>query len=151
MQTFQEVKDVYDTAVQLEKKLSDLYDVAEIGLKKPESKKVLGELYDDHKKKLSVLENVDINKFGPSEWIKFLPRFDEDDVLPNLKMTRETSPKEIFHLIINFQEQQEKYYRAILEKLVVERQKELFGSLVTFKQNQVKGLRNLMKNYEENE
>ena len=151
MGTFQEVKDVFNTAIQLEKRLSDLYDVAEIGLKKPESKKVLRELHDEHKKKLSVLENVNVNNFGPSEWIKFPPSFDEDEIIPNQKMTKETSPEEIFHLIIDFQEQQEKYYRAILEKLVAKGQKELFASLVTFKQNQVKGIQNLMKSYEQGE
>lgn len=147
MTAFEDLRDIYKRAVQWEKALSDLFDVAEIGLKRPESKKVMGLLYQEHRAKLQVLENVNIDDFGHTEWIKYPPRFDEDEMIPKRKMTKHTPPEEVLQLILDFQNRQEIFYQAIHDKLVAPRQKELFASLVTFKHNQADGIRKLMEGY----
>jgi len=147
MPAFQELKDIYGQAVHWEQELSDLYDVAEIGLKKPESKALILELYSEHKEKLRILENVNLDDFGHAEWVKYPPRFDEDEMVPKRGMAGQSSPGEILQLILGFQNRQQAFYQDLHDKLVASGLKELFASLVTFKRNQADGIRNLMERH----
>ena len=147
MPAFQDLRDIYRQAVHWEKELSDLYDVAEIGLKRPESKALIRELVNEHKEKLQILEKVKIDDFGHTEWVKYPPQFDEDEMVPKRGMAKQTSPEEILQLILGFQNRQQTFYQALHDKLVASGLKDLFASLVTFKRNQADGIRNLMERH----
>lgn len=57
--------------VEWEKKLNDLYDVAQYGLKKDESKKAIAFLREKQQSNLEILEHLEVEKFGPTERVRF--------------------------------------------------------------------------------
>jgi hypothetical protein len=147
MASYKDLNELVKKAVSWEKELKDLYDVAEIGLKEGESKKIVSVLRDNLVNKLEVLEHVDVEKYGMSEWLKYAPSHRDRDMLPRKAITKNSTPKEIFDQLLSFEEKLKDFYAAILESIRTENQKELFSSLVSFKEKQINEITRLMQNY----
>lgn len=144
---FQALKEIYAKSMQREEMLSDLYDVAELGLRQPESREVVQALQREHKDKLKILERVNVADFGHAEWVKYPPEIDDDEMVPRREIKRDTPPAEILRLILGFEEKQAAFYRALHDGLSVSDEKDLFESLVVFKRNQADSVRRLMADF----
>ena len=147
MSAFEKLTDIYATAVRWEEELSDLYDVAEIGLKRPKSNQLIRELHREHDEKLRVLEGVKLDDFGPAEWVKYPPQAGGDEMVPAHGMTKDADPVRVLQLVLDFQKRQEAFYQALHDRVVSPSHKELLESLVTFKRNQAEGIQRLMEEY----
>ncbi len=147
MASFKNLEELIKKATSWERQLKDLYDVAELGLRDKESKKAASLLRDKLADKLEVLENVDVNKFGKSQWIKYIPDYQEKDIVPKKAITKDSTPEEIFNQLIRFEERMKDFYERVFEALQTESHKDLLSSLVTFKAEQVNELRRHVKNY----
>ena len=82
MASYTDLKELIAKATSWEKQLKDLYDVAELGLQDTESKKLASVLRDKLVRKLEVLEHIDTDKFGKTEWMKFAPDYKDEDIIP---------------------------------------------------------------------
>ena len=144
MIAFKELKDILKTSVVWEQKLNDFYDVAEFALKSEESKKIISLLRGNLVEKLEILDKINPEKFGQTEWIQFAPDYKVEDLIPIQKINRDSSPREIIEQILQSETQLQSFYASIQGNLIIRSQKELFDSLVTFKDNQISEIKNLL-------
>ncbi len=143
MIAFKELKAVLKTSVVWEKKLKDFYDVAEYAVKSEDSKKVISLLRGNLVEKLEILDDIKLDKYGKTEWIQFAPDFKED-IIPTQRINRDSTPREIINQILECEMQLKSFYASIHSNLIIRSQKELFDSLVTFKDNQISEIKNLL-------
>jgi len=144
MIAFKELKAVLKTSIIWEKKLKDFYDVAEYAMKSEDSKKVISLLRGNLVEKLEILDDIKIDKYGKTEWIQFAPDFKDEDIIPTQRISRDSTPRKIINQILECETQLKSFYAAIHSNLIVRSQKELFDSLVTFKDNQISEIKNLL-------
>ncbi len=146
MLAFKNLKDILKVSVNWEKKLKDLYDVAEFGLSNQKSKEIIIELNKRHVNKLEIMQNLDVEKYGLNEWVRYASTYREDEIIPKHEIKRDSKPEEIFSVLVECMSKIKEVYSSIATILITEKQKELFSSLVQFKENQIKEIINLRNN-----
>ncbi len=144
MIAFKDLSEVLKITLAWEHKLRDFYDVAEIALSKDESKATVALLRERLLGKLEVLEQVDISKFGRTEWIRYAPDVKGADLIPVGRIRRDTSPAEIFAHLLDYESKLRTVYAGVADNLISRTQKELFQSLVLFKEEQIQEIQRLM-------
>ena len=137
MLAYKELQDILGATLKWEQNMLDLYEVAEIGIKDKDAKSALTFLKDNHVSHMDVLKNVDVKKFGPTEWVRYSLDYRTDDLIPKKAINRNSSAEEIWTLILDYEEKLKTFYRDVTDRLNTEKQKELFESLVLFKENQI--------------
>jgi len=137
MIAFKNVEEILKKSLAWEKKLKDLYDVAEVAMKRDESRTTVALLRDNLEKKLEVLRNVDTAAHGTAEWVRYAGDFNDADLIAADSITRDSSPDEILNHIVTYQRHLQEFYRRLAENLVSREQKELFESLAAFKAEQI--------------
>ena len=147
MIAFKDSKAILKATVGWEKKLKDFYDVAEIALRSQESKELIVLLREKLLENLSILQNIEADRFGGNEWIQFAPDCREEDLIPTRKIARDAPPQTILSQILEYETKLRAFYSSIVDALVTRAQKELFGSLVTFKDYQISQIENHMKSH----
>ena len=145
MIAYKNLQEVLQRTVDWERKLNDLYDVAQIGVKNEESKKLVLFLKERQNANLEVLEGIDVKEYGPDEWIQFAGDYREKELIPNLEIHRDSTPDEIFGAILEYEEKLEKFYRMISEHVTSDSQRDLFESLKTFKEGQKDRIKNFVR------
>ncbi len=147
MIAFKNLKDILNITIKWEQKLKDFYDVAEFALRNKESKKAVGLLKENLLRRLDVLKNINLDDFGKTGWIRYASDYREDELIPIHKISRDSNPKEIFLQILDYETKLKSFYSTIYSKLVAAKQKELFESLVNFKDEQIHEINNFMDTY----
>ena len=144
MIAFQDLKAVLRASIGWERKLKDFYDVAEYALKSQESRQIIAVLRDNLAAKLEILENINLDKYGENAWIQFAPDYKDEELIPIKKIDRNSAPREIISQILETETKLRDFYTTIHSNLVSRAQKEVFGSLVKFKENQISEIDNLL-------
>ena len=144
MIAFKNVKEILAKSLAWEQKLKDLYDVAEVAMRRDESRKTVALLRDNLVTKLAVLRTVDTADHGTTEWVRYAGDFNDADLISAESIRRDSSPEEILSHIVTYQKHLEDFYSRLAENLVSRDQKELFESLATFKSDQIKEFGRLM-------
>jgi rubrerythrin len=147
MISYRDLKEILQTTVRWERQLKDLYDVAEFGVKDQAARKIILELRENHLNRLEILENVNVEDFGKVEWIKYAVGYRDEEIVPKKRITRHSSPPEIAKQILEYEEKLMSFYRSIHDSLKTETQKELFASLVKFKEIQISNIRGIVADY----
>jgi len=147
MLSFKKLEDILATTIKWELQMRDLYDVAEIGLKTRDSKELLGFLKESHQKHLKILQNLNINDYGPDEWIKFTADFGVLSQIPQHQITRDSTVEDIFVKVESYEESLKSLYERVSEHTVSETQTELFFSLALMKENQLSAIRNFKESF----
>ena len=142
---YKDLRSLLNLIVEWEKKLADFYDVAEYALRKKESLITVKILKENHDNNMKVLESIDVEEFGNDEWIKYTPDFNVHDIMPIGKISRDASPDEIIHSILEFEEKVKEYYEKIADKIITSQEKDLFDSLVSFKNTQIVRIKQLLE------
>ena len=145
MIAFKTIKDILKVSIDWEKKLKDLYDVAEFGLADARSKKVIADLNQRHMEKLNVLQNLDVEKYGLNEWVRYAPAYKEEDIIPKQTIHRNSSPEEIVSILIDCITRIKNFYNSLHSMLITQKQQELFASLIQFKDIQLEEITNIKK------
>ena len=86
-----------------------------------------------------------MKKFGPSEWVKFAGDFGNKDIIPKQDIHRDSTPEEIFAVILEYEQKLENFYGMIADKISSVSQRELFESLKTFKEGQTERITNFIR------
>jgi NADH:ubiquinone oxidoreductase subunit C len=147
MIAFKNLEEILETTIKWEQALKDFYDVAEIALKDRESKRVVTLLKEKLLENLSVLQNIDISKFGRTEWIRYASDYRKDELIP-LELSRGSPPRKLLEKILEYEEKLKSFYQTISVKLIARDQKELFESLATYKEEQMLAVRRLLEDYD---
>jgi hypothetical protein len=143
MIAFKSLSDILRTMIGWEKKLKDFYDVAEYALRNEKSKKTVQTLRERHEEKLEILRNVDPSSHGKTEWVRYAPSYREEDLIPVGKIQRDAEPEEIFEHLLDYEGKLKSIYASIATNLISRSQKDLFESLVRFKEEQIEEIRRL--------
>ena len=136
MISFQSIKDVLKKTIAWERELSDLLDVAQLGVKNEESKELIRLLAERQKENLGVVSKIDPQRYGNVEWVRYASAYRDEELIPKKVIRRDTPPKEILEHIRTYEKRLAQFYSWIAEALVTDSQKELFQSLATFKGRQ---------------
>jgi hypothetical protein len=136
MIAFKDLKEILEITIRWENKLKDFYDVAEFAMK---SERLV--------EKLGILSGVDLAGFGKTEWVRYAPAYREEELIPVGEMHRNATPQEIFTHLLDYEDKLKKTYAGIAANLISRSQKELFESLVQFKEEQSEEVRRLMESY----
>ena len=145
--SFKDLKDILSITIKWESKLKDFYDVAEFALSSDESKKVVSGLRTNLLKNLNVLKNINLKNYGKTEWVRYASSYKDEELIPIRKVTRDSTPEEIFSQILEYQTKLKEFYSMIVSKLISVKQKELFESLVTFKDEQIFETKRFMESF----
>ena len=145
MIAFKNVDEILAKSLAWEQKLQDFYEVVEVAMKKPESRKIVALLREKLVEKLAVLRNVDPARYGTSEWVRYAADFNETDLLAAETIRRDSSPEEVVSHMVAYQKHLQEFYSRIAESLVGRNQKELFESLAVFKGEQIEEFGRVMK------
>jgi hypothetical protein len=144
MLAYRNVGDIAAKAIEWETALKGFYEVAEVALRNPGSRKLVGMLREELLERLRVLKELDVKKFGGVEWVKFPPAMAEDEIVPKVTITRNSPPEEVFGVIVGVDERLERFYTGLASNLVSRAQKELFQSLALFKAEQIESIKGYM-------
>lgn len=144
MVTYKNLQDILQLSVTWERKLNDLYDVAQLGLKNEESRKLVAFLKERQDANIDVIEGIDVEKFGPSEFVHFAEDYREEDLIPNQEFHHNSTPEEIVDLILRYEEKLENFYGMIAEHAGSTSQQDLFDSLKRLKEGQTDRIRNFV-------
>ena len=143
MIAFKNLSEILKTMLGWETKLKDFYDVAEYALQNEESKKTVQTLRERHGNKLEILKGVDLSSHGETEWVRYAPSYKESELIPVGKIRRDSEPEEIFEHLLDYETKLKSIYSSIANNLISRTQKELFESLVQFKEEQIDEIRHL--------
>jgi hypothetical protein len=143
MIAFKDLSEILKITVRWENKLKDFYDVAEYALKNDKSKKTVQMLREKLADKLEILKGVNLNSFGKTEWVRYAPSYKDDDLIPIGKIHRDAEPAVIFEHLLDYESKLKSIYSSIANNLISRDQKELFESLVLFKEEQIEEIRHL--------
>ena len=143
MIAFKDVGELIKITLNWENKLKDFYDVAEYALKNEESKKTVRTLREKLVEKLEILKGISPSRYGKTEWVRYAPSYREEDLIPVGKIGRNSEPGEIFEHLLDYQSKLKSFYSSIAGNLISRNQKELFDSLVLFKEEQIEEIRHL--------
>lgn len=147
MISFKKLKDILAASVEWEQQMENLYEVAEIGLKEKEAKEFLSFLMKNHKRNLNIIKNLDVNDYGPDEWVKFTADFSVFSQIPHHQITRESTAKEIFPKVRSYEDSLQSFYKRVSEHTVSGNQTELFESLALMKNIQLDSIRDFMNTF----
>ena len=147
MISFKKLKDILATSIEWEEQMGDLYDVAEMGLKTKEAKELLSFLKKNHKQNLDIIKELNINDYGPDEWVNFTADFSVLRQIPQHQILKETTAEEIFSRVKIYEESLHSFYQRVSEHTLSESQTELFASLALMKNNQLDYIKNFMDSY----
>jgi len=143
MIAFKSLSEILKTMLGWENKLKDFYDVAEYALQNEKSKKAVQTLRERHENKLEILQRVDPASHGKTEWVRYAPSYKEEELIPIGKIHRDAEPEEIFEHLLDYEEKLKNVYASIATSLITRSQKELFESLVLFKEEQIQEIRHM--------
>lgn len=143
MIAFKDLKEILRITLEWENKLKDFYDVAEFALKNEQSKEAVRLIRNKHIEKLEILRDVKPESFGKMEWIRFTLDYKEEDLIPVGKIQRSATAGDIFNHLLDYEEKLKNIYSRVAENLVSRNHKELFESLVLFKEEQIAEVRRL--------
>ena len=148
MIAYKNLKDILDLTIRWEKKLKDFYDVAEQAFLNKDSKKAVEVLRDNLLRRLEVLQNINFEDFGKTEWIRYAADYKEDELIPIKRVSRNSEPKNIFKQILEYEVKLRDFYSGIAQNLITAKQKELFQSLASFKDEQIFEISRFMERYD---
>jgi hypothetical protein len=147
MLAYKELQDILTSTLQWEQAMLELYQVAELGVKNEDAAKTITYLMENHTAQMEVLKNIRIENYGPTEWVKFSADLHEDDIVPKKTIRRDSTSQEICSAILEYENNLKSFYQMVTDHLNTEQQKELFQSLVLFKENQIERIQNCLKKH----
>jgi len=141
MLAYQNLKDIIVKAIAWETELKGFYEVAEVALRNPESRKLVVVLGEKLAERLRILKELDVRKFGNVEWVRFASVYRDDEMVPKKTISRDSGPDEIFNAILSVDEKLQRFYEELARNLVSRSQKDLFQSLALFKSEQIESIK----------
>lgn len=145
---FNSLDEVLKQIIQWEKRLDTFYDLMEEYLTHRESRQTAEVLKRQQEKALGMLDTIDIKQYEHIEFIKNIPDYRSEDIIPHFEISADSSPAEVFETILSYEEKLEKYYTHIRDVLTYTESKDLFDMLIQHKLGQIKEIKALMDNYD---
>ncbi len=146
--TIRRLEEILELFVSWEEKLSKFYAAVYGRLKNDRSRKVMELLKTEQEKALRVFKEMDLTKYKNTEFIKNPPDWNREEIIPRDGIAADSSPEDIFDLILNCEEKLEKHYTHVRDILAYQNDRELLDVLIQFKLNQIKSIRRYRDDYE---
>jgi hypothetical protein len=137
MTRYQDLKELLCHVIEKEDNLTHYYDIAGKIVTNHKCRAVLKMLRDNHDCNLKVIRGIDIEDFGANEWIKYGPDTELKALLPEGELTPDSSVGEIVSHILDVETGMRDFYHAITREIVFRDERDLFESLVKFKERQI--------------
>jgi len=144
MVVFRDLKGLMDIIISWEKKLSEFYETSEAVVSTERCRQIIGMLKTNHDKNLGIIEDLRVENFGKDEWVQITPDINVKKLLPTECITCDSTPQEITHYVLEFEIQLKDFYSSIADRIVTREEKELFESLVMFKDHQIMKIKQSM-------
>ena len=137
MGSFQDLKELLKKVIECEDKFTGFYDTALIVVEDAHCRETITVLREKHIDNLRILQDIDIEKYGNDEWIRCIPDLKISELLSQEKITGNSEIDDIAQIILNFEQQMKTFYTTVSAEIITRDEKELFDSLVMFKEKQI--------------
>ena len=137
MVVFRDLKGILKAAVQWENKLTDYYSAAEDAVKDKECFCIVDILKRHHANNLRIVRDIRVEDYGRDEWIQSTPDCNVNFLLPIEEINEESTFEEIMGHVLEFEKKMKGFYASVSGKIITREEKELFDSLVQFKEGQI--------------
>ena len=137
MTRYLDLKELLSHVIEKEDDLTHYYDFAGNVVTDHKCRAVLEMLRDNHEQNLKVVREINIEDFGADEWIKCAPDIALTALLPEAELTPNSTVDEISSHILDFENGLRDFYSAIKKEIISSDERDLFESLVTFKERQI--------------
>ena len=134
--------------IRWEKRLDSFYGAMEEYLADERARKTAFALQERQKKALEILSAIHIEDYEDTEYIRSVPDFHSEDLVPHFEIDARSSPKDVFETILGYELKLEAYYRHLLDFVFYEKSKEIIGMMLQFKTGQIKEIKGLMEHYD---
>lgn len=147
MLIYHDLKELLEILITWEHKLTVFYDAAETEMQDMSCGDILEILKKNHEKNLLIMCDIHIEDYGKDEWIQWAPDYDLKHLLQLDLQANSCAIGDIIDCIMEFEEKMKAFYGSIAEKITTREEKELFESLVTFKDKQIYEIKRIMEIY----
>ena len=137
MVVFRDLKGLMEVIIIWEDKLTDYYDAAEKIIENKQFKQVIALLREKHLNNLLIIKEIHVEDYGKDEWIQITPDCNVKDLLPVDEIKKDSTSQEIIDHVLEFEEKMMDFYSCISKMIISRDEKELFDSLVKFKERQI--------------
>ncbi len=137
MSPYKSLKELLKKVIELEEKFSEFYDAALKTIEDEYCRQTLKILNEQHIKNLDIIKGIEIDNYGYNEWIQITPDLNIMDLPSKEKISDKTTTEEIAEVILDFEQKMKQIYSSISKEINDMGDKELFDSLVLFKDKQI--------------
>lgn len=136
--------EILELIVKWEKRLDSFYDMMEEYLTNERSRKTTLILQERQKRTIETLGKINVREYANTEFVKDVPDCHDEDLVSNFEIEANSSPEDVFRVILGYEEKLEEYYTHLKNVLAHVKSKELINMLLRFKIAQIKEIKDLM-------
>ncbi len=141
---FKTVAEILKLVQQWEERLNSFYDIMEEYLKDGRSRETAVLLQKEQTKAIKMLKDINFKEYGRAEYVQNVPDYGSEEVIPHFEISADSSPKEVFETILEYEEKLEKFYTHLRDIVTFEKSRDLLDMLVQFKMGQIKKIKACM-------
>ena len=145
---FKNVAEILKLVQQWEERLNSFYDIMEEYLKDGRSRETAVLLQQEQAKAIKMLKEINLKEHGRAEYVQNVPDYDSEEIIPHFEISADSSPKEVFETILEYEEKLEKFYTHLRDIVTFEKSRDLLDMLVQFKMGQIKKIEAFMDSYD---
>ena len=143
--SFNSVEDIIKSIITWERDFDSFYSMLEEYLKDEKSRKAAEILQLRHEKILRELEDIDLEKYGHIEFLKYVPEYRGEE---RFEIAADADVEDLFYKILDHENNRIAYYKRLRGIAVFEKSRELFDMLIQLKTGQVKEIKALLDSYD---
>ena len=137
MSAYMNLKNLLIKMIEWEEKFTDFYNYALGVIEEKHCKQTITILLEKQMNNLQILRNIDIDNYGSNEWIMITPDINTTELLSKEKISSKSNTEDIAKIILNLEQKIQKFYLSVSKKIIDTGQRDLFDSLVIFKEKQI--------------
>ncbi len=142
--SFYRIDEILKLVIGWEQRLNSFYEMMEEYLKDKRSRQIVLLLQQQQVKTLEVLKGINVKEYDHTEYVKNIPDYHSEEIMPHFEISADSSPVEVFETILSYEEKLEKFYTHIRDVLTFTKSKELLDMLIQFKMGQIKQIKAYM-------
>lgn len=138
---FYNLEEILRLVIAWEEELYSFYDMMEEYLKDERSRQTADLLQKKQVKAIEMLRSINLKEYAHAEYVKNIPDYLSEDVMPHFEIAADSSPREVMETILSYEEKLEVFYTHLRDVLTFAKSRDLFDMLIQFKMGQIKEIK----------
>ena len=147
MRAFQDLNDILEEVIEQEEKFTGFFNAALEIVQDEHCRQMLTLLRENHVMNLQILREIKVKDYGNDEWLRNIPSCTIAEIDQVKEISDESSMDDISRIILHFEQKMKDFYSCLAEEIVTLNEKELFESLVRFKEKQIYDIQRCLESW----